>query len=88
MTIRWVAEVPGVQQNKRKKIKKRKSRQRFQKEMNQLRERPGQWANVVNYQSRFTATNAATTLRNNGFQAAVRKSHNGWYRVFARFTEN
>lgn len=86
-TIRWVAEVPEARQvSKRKKTKK--SRQRFQSEMKQLRERPGQWANVINYQSRFTATNAATTFRNNGFQAAVRKAPGGWYRVFARFVES
>lgn len=82
-TIRWVAEVPEARAQKQRKKPKRK--QRFVSEMKQLRERPGQWANVINYQSRYTATNAATTYRSKGFQAAVRKAPSGWYRVYARY---
>lgn len=67
----------------RKKPAKR--RPRFYPQMKALMSNPGIWANVVNYQNRFTATNAATTFRNNGFQAAVRKSPGNWYRVYARY---
>lgn len=78
--INWTAELPS---STRQKPKKR--RPRFYSQMQALKGNPGVWANVINYQSRYTATNAATTFRVNGFQAAVRKAPNGWYRVFARY---
>lgn len=77
MVVKWVEQVPKRTSTTRVP--------RFYPQMLALRQHPGKWANVVNYQKRFTAVNAATTFRNNGFQAAVRKSPGGWYRVYARY---
>lgn len=84
-TIKWVEDIPQPQIVRRKATKRRP---RFYSEMQELKKRPGHWANIINYKSRYTATNAATTLRNNGFEAAVRKSPGGWYKVYARFAES
>lgn len=75
-TIEWVEQVPA---------RTVRRRARFVEEMEQLKSRPGVWANVVSYPNRFTATNAATTFRNKGFQTAVRKVSDNLYRVFARY---
>lgn len=86
MTVKWVETLPskGLAQKKRKSTKKPK-KPRFWNIMELLKQNPGQWANVINYHSRFTAANAATTFRNNGFESAVRKAPGGWYKVFARY---
>lgn len=87
MTVKWVETLPEkAKVNKKRKTAKVK-KPRFWNTMRLLRANPGQWANVMNYHNRFTATNAATTFRNNGFQAAIRKGPGGWYRVYARFVE-
>lgn len=83
-TIKWVEDIPQARIQRRSPAKRRP---RFYSEMQELKKRPGAWANVINYKSRFTATNAATTFRNNGFEAAVRKSPGGWYKVYARYVE-
>lgn len=84
--MQWVDELPakGV---RKKKSKSAVKKPRFFNIMNQLKQHPNQWANVINYHNRFQAVNAATTFRNNGFQSAVRKAPGGWYKVFARFVE-
>lgn len=84
--VNWVDALPekAIAQKKRKAVAKKP---RFWYIMKQLKQNPGKWANVINYHNRFTATNAATTFRNNGFEAAVRKSPGGWYKVFARYVD-
>lgn len=79
-TVKWVEQVPRTR-------KSSKRRPRFYSQMTELQQQPGRWANVINYHSRFKATNAATTFRNNGFQAAVRKTPGGWYKVYARYVQ-
>lgn len=80
MELKWVDQIPSPNRGSTRIP-------RFLPQMAALRRNPGKWANVVNYQKRYTAVNAATTFRNKGFQAAVRKSSGGWYRVYARFVE-
>lgn len=74
-TVEWKALTP---------VEKVKRRPRFYSQMKVLKKNPGVWAQVLFYQNRFTATNAATTFRNNGFQAAVRKVPGG-FKVYARY---
>lgn len=84
--MQWVESLPAKNVRK-KKAKPAAKKPRFFLIMNQLKQHPGHWANVINYHNRFQAVNAATTFRNNGFQAAVRKGPGGWYKVFARYVE-